>query len=256
MADGTSQSLKSRVSAEEWQARVDLAALYRLVALHGWDDMIFTHISARVPGPDRHFLINPFGYMFEEITASSLVKIDAEGGKVMGDGPVNYAGFVIHGAIHDAREDAHAVIHLHTPYGQAVSAMAEGLMAFTQTAMIAERGVAYHDYEGVAVHLDERKRLTANLGDKNLMILRNHGTLCTGATIGQAFVNMYYLERACEVQVLMLSAGREGLRQPSPESLARTRNEIGNTGMKQTANELAWPALLRKLDRMDSSFRS
>lgn len=190
-------TMQEQVSAEEWALRVDLAAAYRLVALYGWDDLIFTHLSARVPGPEHHFLINPYTHMFEEITASSLVKIDVDGNKVMETpAPVNRAGFVIHSAIHNAREDAVAVLHLHTPYGQAVSAMAEGLMPHTQTAMIAHHDIAYHDFEGIATDLEERERLVEDLGTKNAMILRNHGTLTVGATVAEAFLRMYFLERA------------------------------------------------------------
>jgi ribulose-5-phosphate 4-epimerase/fuculose-1-phosphate aldolase len=251
-----STSMRDRVSAEEWALRVDLAAAYRLVALYGWDDLIFTHLSARVPGPEHHFLINPYSMMFEEITASSLVKIDVEGNKV-GDhpAPVNRAGFVIHSAIHAAREDAVAVLHLHTPHGQAVSAMAEGLLPHTQTAMIAGHDVAYHDFEGIATELDERERLVADLGTRNTMILRNHGTLAVGASVGQAFLRMYFLERACEAQILMLSAGRANLNTPNQGVAEKVESQSSGQGMAMLAQQLAWPALLRKLDRLDPGFR-
>ncbi|KRB48929.1 class II aldolase/adducin family protein [Phenylobacterium sp. Root700] len=250
-------SLRDQVSQEEWAVRVDLAAAYRLVALYGWDDLIFTHLSARVPGPEHHFLINPYDLMFEEITASSLVKIDHEGNKIV-DRPayVNRAGFVIHSAIHMGREDAHAVLHLHTPHGQAVSAMAEGLLPHTQTAMIAMHDVAYHDFEGIATELEERERLVADMGAKNAMILRNHGTLTVGESVAQAFLRMYYLERACEAQVLMLSAGRDGLNTPPQGVAEKVEMQSGAAGMKKLADRLAWPALLRKLDRIDPSFRN
>lgn len=250
-------SLRDQVSEEEWAVRVDLAAAYRLVALYGWDDLIFTHLSARVPGPEHHFLINPYDLMFEEITASSLVKIDHEGNKIV-DRPayVNRAGFVIHSAIHMGREDAHAVLHLHTPHGQAVSAMAEGLLPHTQTAMIAMHDVAYHDFEGIATELEERERLVADMGAKNAMILRNHGTLTVGESVAQAFLRMYYLERACEAQVLMLSAGRDGLNTPPQGVAEKVEMQSGAAGMKKLAERLAWPALLRKLDRIDPSFRN
>lgn len=249
-------SVREQVSAEEWAQRVDLAAAYRLVALYGWDDLIFTHLSARVPGPEHHFLINPYNLMFEEITASSLVKIDGEGNKVMDTpSPVNRAGFVIHSAVHAAREDAAAVLHLHTPHGQAVSAMAEGLLPHTQTAMIAGHDVAYHDFEGIATELDERERLVQDLGTKHAMILRNHGTLTVGKTIGQAFLRMYFLERACEAQVLMLSAGRDGLNNPNQGVAEKVESQSGGEGIGMLADGLAWPALLRKLDRIDPSFR-
>src|SRR5436190_8027457 len=186
MADGSVAgvtSLKGKVSAEEWQARVDLAALYRLVAMHGWDDLIYTHISGRIPGPEHHFLINPYGLMFEEITASSLVKIDLEG-NVVQETPyfINPAGFTIHSAIHAARDDAHYVMHLHTDQGVAVSAQIEGLLPISQTALVCMPQLSYHDYEGIALNLDERDRLVADLGDKGMMLLRNHGTLTVGAT--------------------------------------------------------------------------
>ena len=201
--------IRGAVSAEEWAVRVDLAAAYRLVALYGWDDLIFTHLSARVPGPEHHFLINPYDMMFEEITASSLVKIDVEGQPVVPTShPVNPAGFVIHSALHMAREDAHAVMHLHTPHGQAVSAMADGLLPHTQTAMIAKHDVAYHEYEGIATYLEERERLVEDMGHKNMMILRNHGTLTVGETVAEAFIKMYFLERACEAQCLALAGGQ------------------------------------------------
>lgn len=244
------------MSEAEWKVRVDLAAAYRLVALYGWDDLIFTHLSARVPGPEHHFLINPYTHMFEEITASSLVKIDIEGRKVDDSpAPVNAAGFVIHSAIHMAREDAAAVLHLHTPHGQAVSAMREGLLAHTQTAMIAQHDVAYHDYEGIATNLEERERLVADLGNKHSMLLRNHGTLTLGTSVAQAFLRMYFLERACEAQVMMLAAGRDALITPHDGIADVVRDQVSGTSMAMAAEMLAWPALLRKLDRIDPSFR-
>lgn len=255
-ADQPQPSIRDQVSEEEWALRVDLAAAYRLVAYYGWDDLIFTHLSARVPGPEHHFLINPYTHMFDEITASSLVKIDTEGNRVMeARQPVNKAGFVIHSAIHMGRDDAHAVLHLHTPHGQAVSAMAEGLLPHTQTAMIARHDVAYHDFEGIATDMDERERLVADLGTKNAMILRNHGTLTIGETVPQAFLRMYYLERACEAQVLMLSAGRDNLYTPPQGTPEKVEMQTAAPGMKRLAEGLAWPALLRKLDRIDPSFR-
>src|SRR5882757_202742 len=200
------ESLEGKVSAEEWQLRIDLAATYRLVAMYGWDDLIFTHISARVPGPEHHFLINPYGLLFEEITASSLVKIDVEGNKVMESPfPVNAAGFTIHSALHMNRDDAGCVIHLHTTDGVAVSAQKDGLLPLDQHAMMISGEMAYHDYEGVALDLDERDRLVADLGDKNAMLLRNHGTLALGKNCADAFLRMFYLERACSMQVRALS---------------------------------------------------
>ena len=256
MVQEKTSNVRDMVSAEEWALRVDLAAAYRLVALYGWDDLIFTHLSARVPGPEHHFLINPYTHMFEEITASSLVKIDVDGNKVTDTpAPVNRAGFVIHSAIHAAREDAAAVLHLHTPHGQAVSAMACGLLPHTQTAMIAHHDVAYHDFEGIATELDERERLVADIGDKHAMILRNHGTLTVGATVAPAFLRMYFLERACEAQVHMLAAGRDGLNNPNQGVAEKVEQQSRPEGMGALAQTLAWPALLRKLDRIDPSFR-
>jgi ribulose-5-phosphate 4-epimerase/fuculose-1-phosphate aldolase len=247
-------SLKDKVSAEEWQVRVDLAAAYRLVAYYGWDDLIFTHLSARVPGPEHHFLLNPYNLMFEEVTASSLVKVDSSGNPV-GETPfiTNAAGFTIHSAVHMAREDAQAVIHLHTPHGQAVSAHGEGLLPLTQTAMLVREDIAYHDYEGVAVDLGERERIVANLGSKGAMLLRNHGTLALGETVGEAFVKIYFLERACQAQILALSAGEGNLNHP-PQGAPEVTAEQGRAGLKMAARALAWPALLRKAYRLDPSF--
>ncbi|MBB6228162.1 ribulose-5-phosphate 4-epimerase/fuculose-1-phosphate aldolase [Polymorphobacter multimanifer] len=249
------QSVQEQVSDAEWALRVDLAAAYRLVAMHGWDDLIFTHLSVRVPGPEHHFLINPYNLMFEEITASSLVKIDVDGHPVM-ETPylTNAAGFTIHSAIHMAREDAHAVIHLHTPHGQAVAAQAEGLMPITQTAMLIRDELAYHHYEGVATDLEERERLVADLGTKSAMILRNHGTLTVGETVAEAFIKMYFLERACEAQCLALAGGTALLNHPPQGTPEKAANQ-GRAGLKLVGNMLAWPALLRKLDRADASFR-
>jgi ribulose-5-phosphate 4-epimerase/fuculose-1-phosphate aldolase len=247
MADDAGTSLKGRVSAEEWQARVDCAALYRLVALHGWDDMIFTHISMRVPGPDHHFLINPYGMFFEEMTASSLVKVDLDGNIVS---PTQYyinpAGFTIHSAIHGAREDALCVIHLHTDAGVGVSAQKEGLLPLTQNALLVIPQLAYHGYEGVALNLDERERLVADIGDKKLMLLRNHGTLAVGMNAADAFVGIFFLERACAEQVAALSAGRDNVL-IAPE--AAQQEALGPSKGLAMVSGLAWPGLKRKLDR-------
>jgi ribulose-5-phosphate 4-epimerase/fuculose-1-phosphate aldolase len=242
------KSVKDMVSAEEWQLRVDLAATYRLVAMYGWDDMIFTHISVRVPGPEHHFLINPYGMLFEEITASSLVKVDLEGNIVM-DSPyfVNPAGFTIHSAIHMAREDAQCVLHLHTDDGVAVSAQEDGLMPLSQFAMLVRPHLAYHDYEGVALDLDERERLVKDIGDKNTMLLRNHGTLAVGESCGLAFMAIYFLERACATQVRTMSA--------KPHMPIDTVDGQSESLFQPGIDALAWPALLRKLDRADPSFR-
>lgn len=248
-------SLKGKVSDEEWEIRVDLAAAYRMVAYYGWDDLIFTHLSARVPGPDHHFLLNPYNLMFEEVTASSLVKVDANGNPVEPTPFItNPAGFTIHSAIHMAREDAHAVMHLHTPAGQAVSAHGEGLLPLTQTAMLVRGDCAFHEYEGVAVDLGERERLVADLGDKHAMILRNHGTLALGGNVGECFVRLYFLERACQAQVMALSAG-DNINNP-PQGSPEITAEQGERGVALAANLLAWPALKRKAYRLDAGFAS
>jgi ribulose-5-phosphate 4-epimerase/fuculose-1-phosphate aldolase len=247
-------SLEGKVSAEEWKLRVDLAATYRLVALHGWDDMIFTHISARVPGPEHHFLINPYGLLFEEITASSLVKIDIDGNKVDDTVyPVNPAGFTIHSALHMNRDDAHCIIHLHTTDGVAVSAQADGLLPLDQHAMMICGDTTYHDYEGVALDLDERDRLVQDIADKHVMILRNHGTLALGKSCADAFLRMFYLERACSMQVAALGGGAKPNwpNQGVPEKTAQT----GRMAFEGHLGALAWPALLRKLDRIDPGYK-
>lgn len=241
---------------DEAAARVDLAAAYRLVALYGWDDLIFTHLSARVPGPEHHFLINPYNLMFEEITASSLVKIDVDGNPVDPTPyAINPAGFTIHSALHMARSDAQAVMHLHTPYGQAVSGMEFGLLPYTQTAMIAGEDIAYHDYEGLATDLDERARLVDDLGDRHAMILRNHGTLTIGESVATCFMRLYFLERACEAQVHMLSAGKDRLWRPHDDIPGKVKRQTDPRAMGIVTSRLAWPALLRKLDRIDPSYR-
>jgi ribulose-5-phosphate 4-epimerase/fuculose-1-phosphate aldolase len=246
-------SLKGKVSDEEWAIRVDLACAYRMVAHYGWDDLIFTHLSARIPGPEHHFLLNPYQLMFEEVTASSLVKVDVHGNPVEPTPFItNPAGFTIHSAIHMAREDAHAVMHLHTPAGQAVAAHSEGLLPLTQTAMLVRQDVAFHDYEGVAVDLSERERLVANLGDKGAMILRNHGTLAVGRNVGECFLRLYFLERACQAQVMALSAG-EAVNMP-PQGAPEITAEQGAAGLNVAANLLAWPALKRRAYRLDPGF--
>ena len=256
MADGNLagiRALKGQVSEGEWQTRVELAALYRLVALEKWDDLIFTHISARVPGPEHHFLINPFGMYFEEVTASSLVKVDLDGNIVM-DSPygINPAGFTIHSAVHGAREMAKFVIHLHTDQGVAVSAQAEGLLPLSQHALIVLPHLAYHDFEGIALNLDERERLISDLGDKSLMMLRNHGTLATGSTAAEAWVSLFHLERACKMQVMALSAGRERVQLTSQSA----RDEVSKVVSRGLAafSSLPWPGLLRQLDRRSPGY--
>src|SRR5881227_846905 len=246
-------SLEGKVSDEEWAIRVDLAAAYRMVAAYGWDDLIFTHLSARIPGPEHHFLLNPYNLMFEEVTASSLVKVDVNGNPVDPTPFItNPAGFTIHSAIHMAREDAHAVMHLHTPAGQAVAAHSEGLLPLTQTAMLIRNDVAFHDYEGVAVDLGERERLVADLGIRNAMILRNHGTLAIGKNVGECFVRLYFLERACQAQIMALSAG-EAINNP-PQGSPEITAQQGRIGVALAANPLAGRSLKRKASRLDPSF--
>jgi ribulose-5-phosphate 4-epimerase/fuculose-1-phosphate aldolase len=247
-------SVRARVSADEWQARVDLAAAYRLVAHYGWDDLIFTHISARVPGPEHHFLINPYGLLFTEMTASNLVKVDLDGA-IVEPTPyfVNPAGFTIHSAVHAAREDAKCVLHLHTVAGVAVSCQEGGLLALEQTAMLVADQVAYHEYEGVALLLDERPRLVADLGAKNAMLLRNHGTLTVGETVGEAFLTMYFLERACATQVAALAGGVK-LHPPAPAVKELVRQQAAH-GVAPVA-KLAWDAQLRMLDAKDPSYKT
>ena len=248
-------SLRGQVSREEWEARVDLAACYRLVHHYGMDDLVYNHISARVPGEEGHFLINAYGMTYDEITASSLVKIDFDGKVVLDSGTgygVNLAGFVIHSAVHRAREDVACVIHTHTPAGMAVSAMACGLQPLTQNAMYFG-GIGYHDYEGPAVDLDEQKRLVADLGTNEAMILRNHGLLSVGRTIAEAFVTMYWLDRACQAQALAM-ASNTPLVSPG-EATVRTTNERYKPGQRRKIGELEWAGLLRLVERRYPGFR-
>ena len=244
-----------RVGDAEWRARVDCAALYRLIALYGWDDMIFTHISLRLPGPDHHFLINPYGFLFDEITASSLVKVDLDG-NIVDPTPyfINPAGFTIHSAIHAAREDAVCVLHCHTDAGVAVSAQKRGLLPVSQTAMACTADLAYHDYEGVALELDERERLVADLGQKSFMLLRNHGTLTVGDSAASAFMRMFYLERACRMQVLAQAGGE--LLECDSGMEQRVRGQTAPAFMKELGGSLAWPGLLRKVARQSPGFNT
>ena len=252
------EEVKNRVTIEEWQTRVNLAAAYRLIASYGWDDMIYTHISARVPGTEDEFLINPFGLMFDEVTASSLVKINGKGEKVDDSPfPVNPAGFTIHSAVHQVRHDAACVIHLHTIAGTAVATDPRGLLPLNQTAMLVRDDIAYHDFEGVAVDLDERPRLQQDLGEKNIMLLRNHGTLTLGATVAEAFMRIYFIERAAEMQVATLSSTGGEFYLATEE----VQDKVADQGRdeeiaRQSANMLAWPALLRRLDRLDPSYKT
>lgn len=253
MSDSTS-TVRSVVSEAEWERRVDLAACYQLVALFGWDDLIFTHISVRVPGPEHHFLINPYGMLFSEITASALVKVDLEGMKVM-DNPyeINPAGFTIHSAIHAAREDAKCVLHVHSVNGVAVSAQARGVLPISQHSIFVLSSLAYHDYEGVALNEDEKPRLVRDLGDKRFFMLRNHGLLTVGESVAEAFVSMYLFETTCMIQVRAQASGE--LIHLSPR-IVEGAKEQWKQFTKGAGGGLAWPALLRKLDRLDPNFRS
>lgn len=237
----------------EWRQRVDLAACYRLVALYGWDDLIFTHISARVPGPHHHFLINPYGWMFNEITASSLVKVDLDG-RLVDESPhqVNPAGFIIHSAVHSARNDADCVLHVHSINGVAVSAQTDGVLPLSQQSMLVLSSLAYHDYEGIAVEADERPRLASDLGDKTFLMLRNHGLLTVGRSIAEAFVAMYFFEAACMIQVRAL-AGGAGIRRIDDSIIVRASQQF-DAVTRGLGGALAWPALLRRLDSVDPSY--
>jgi ribulose-5-phosphate 4-epimerase/fuculose-1-phosphate aldolase len=245
--------IRSDVSADEWQQRVDLAACYRLVARYGWDDLIFTHISARVPGPEHHFLINPYGLMFDEITASSLVKVDLEGQKMI-DSPfdINPAGFTIHSAVHAAREDAACVLHVHSVNGVAVSAQEDGLLPLSQHSMAVLPSLAYHDYEGVALEADEKPRLVRDLGDKRFLMLRNHGLLTVGRTVAEAFVGMYFFETSCMMQVRAQAGG--GPLRRIPQAIVDNAPRQFAAVTRGAGGNLAWPALLRKLDAVDPSY--
>ncbi|MEM9233756.1 MAG: class II aldolase/adducin family protein [Pseudomonadota bacterium] len=243
-------SLKGKVSEEEWRLRCDLAATYRLVQLFGWDDLVFTHISVRLPDEDgeARFLINPYGIYFEEMTASSLLKIDLKGNKIS-DSPytANAAGFTIHSAVHEVRHDAGCVLHLHSRYGIAVSASEGGLRRLSQHSMQVYDDLAYHDYEGIAFNLEERERLQADLGAHSLLMLRNHGTLTTGPNCAIAFARMYYLERACEIQVLAQSAG--AVREESEEMTNLVGKQSAPLWIQGLGDKLVWPGLIRRLQR-------
>ena len=247
-------NVRDQASAEEWQTRVDLAALYRLTALHHWDDLVFTHISMRVPGPEHHFLINPYGFLFEEITASSLVKVGLEGNIVM-ETPyfINPAGFTIHSAVHEAREDALCVYHTHTLYGVAVSAQKNGLLPVSQFSLLPLASIGYHNYEGLALNAEEKPRLVADLGRNQALILRNHGLLTVGRSAADAYLMMYLLERACRSQILAQSGGSElvSVAEPILKGIQAQVEEV----TKGSGGNLVWPALLRKLDRTDPSYK-
>ena len=247
-------SLKQIVSEQEWQLRVDLAACYRLVALYGWTDLIFTHLSARIPGPEDHFLINPYGVLFDEITASSLVKVDQQCTKVIDSPfPVNPAGFNIHSCIHEARHDVGCVMHTHSRAGVAVSAQKAGVLPISQQSTFVLSSLAYHDYEGIALRDDEKARLQADLGDKTYLMLRNHGLLVVGQTVADAFLSMYTFENTCRIQIDAQAGGGELVR-VDPRIIEGVAEAQKAVTMGQRSG-LAWPALIRKLDRVDPSYR-
>lgn len=246
-------SVKDSVSDQEWALRVDLAAAYRLVAMYGWDDLVFTHISARIPGAEHHFLINPYGMMFEEITASSLIKVDLNGDKVAeSDYPVNPAGFTIHSAVHAAREDAQCVMHTHSINGVAVSAQKEGVLPLSQQSLFVLSSLGYHSYEGVALNEEEKPRLVADLGANNFLMLRNHGLLTAGKTIADAFLYMYLFEASCMIQVRALAGGKEMV-QVGSRIVAGIQQQAEQV-TKGLGGGLAWPGLLRKLDRKNPGY--
>ena len=253
MSNPAVASVRDRVSPEEWQQRVNLAAAYRLVAHFRWDDLVFTHLSARVPGPEHHFLINPYGMLFDEITASSLVKVDLDGKKVM-ESPyeINPAGFVIHSAIHAAREDAQCVLHVHSLNGIAVSAQRKGVLPISQQSIFVLSSLAYHDYEGVALRDDEKPRLVHDLGDKRFLMLRNHGLITVGSNVADAFVALYFFEATCAIQVRAMQAGSELISIDS--RIIDTAQAQAQAVTRGLGGGLAWPALLRRLDRLDPSY--
>lgn len=252
--DSATSDVRNKVSAEEWAVRVDLAACYRLVALYGWDDLVFTHISARVPGT-HDFLINPYGLTFEEITASNLVRVDLAGRKTL-ETPyeINPAGYTIHSAIHEARQDANCVLHLHTMQGVAVSCQKAGLLPISQQASIIVQSLSYHDYEGIALNPDEKARLQQHLGNTRHLMLRNHGLLTVGGSVADAFLSMYTFQRACEIQVLAQGNGAELVLIPS--SVLDTVPGYLKAVTRGAGSGVAWPALLRKIDRLDPGYRA
>ncbi|RYF68663.1 MAG: class II aldolase/adducin family protein [Comamonadaceae bacterium] len=251
----TVSDVRRQVTPEEWQTRVELAAAYRLVAHFGWDDLIFTHISARVPGEPDQFLINPYGMLFDEITASSLVKVDHHGTPLMAtDYDVNPAGFLIHSAIHEGRPEVQCVLHTHTQYGVAVSAQEGGLLPISQQSIFPLARLAYHGYEGVALNDDERPRLVADLGQSNFLILRNHGLLTCGRGVPEALLGMYTLESACRIQILAQAGG--GALTRIPDDIVATSVEQSRQVTKGKGAGLAWPGLLRRLDRIDPSYKN
>ena len=246
-------SLKEVVSAEEWQLRCDLAACYRLIALYGWSDLVFTHVSARIPGPEHHFLINPYGLMFDEITASSLVKVDQHCNKLIDSSfPVNPAGFTIHSAVHAARHDAACVLHVHSLNGVAVSAQKGGVLPLSQQSIFVLSSLSYHDYEGVALRDDEKPRLVRDLGTSNFLMLRNHGLLTVGGSVADAFLSMYLFETVCTIQVRAQAGGGE-LVQVDPRIIAGAQQQAAAV-TKGLGAGLTWPGLLRRLDRRSPGY--
>jgi ribulose-5-phosphate 4-epimerase/fuculose-1-phosphate aldolase len=247
-------SLRGRVSDDEWQLRCDLAACYRLIAAYGWSDLVFTHVSARIPGPEHHFLINPYGLMFDEITASSLVKVDQQCNKLSDTPlPVNPAGFVIHSAIHAVRDDAGCVLHTHSRAGVAVSAQKCGVLPISQQSTFVLSSLAFHDYEGVALRDDEKSRLQADLGTATFLVLRNHGLLTVGRSVPDAFLNMYVFENTCRIQIDAQAGG--DLIEISP-AILQGLAQVMKTATVGLGSGVAWPALLRKLERLDPGYRT
>jgi ribulose-5-phosphate 4-epimerase/fuculose-1-phosphate aldolase len=245
-------SLKQAVSAEEWETRVALAACYRLVAMYGWSDLVFTHISARVPGPEHHFLINPYGLMFDEINASSLVKVDEQCNKVIDSPfPVNPAGFVIHSAVHEARPDVACVLHTHTRAGVAVSAQKCGVLPISQQSTFVLASLAYHDYEGVAFRGEEKPRLQADMGRANFLMLRNHGLLVAGKSIADAFLSMYTFEATCQIQLSAQAGGELVHIEPAILGGVKEAMRVQTGGL---GGAFVWPSLIRKLDRLDPGY--
>lgn len=246
-------NLQGKVSEEEWQIRVNLAACYRLVEHFGWGDLIYTHISARIPGTD-HYLVNAFGLGFDEVTASNLVKTDLQG-NILDDTPfeINPAGFTIHSAVHEVRHDAHCVVHLHTNATIAVATLKEGLLPLSQYSTFSLSSMAHHGYEGLAVNPAEKRRLQEDLGDKNHLLLPNHGALTVGPTVGDAFMRMYDLQRACEVQLLIQASGQPAM-SVAPEILQGIFNQAKVVHSGSTGGQKAWPAMLRKAYRLDPGF--
>ncbi|BCX51040.1 MULTISPECIES: class II aldolase/adducin family protein [Comamonas] len=247
-------SLQGKISAEEWRTRIDLAAAYRLVALMGWDDMVYTHITAKIPGPEHHFLINPYGMMFDEITASSLVKVDLAGNVVMDSPfPINPAGFTIHSAVHAAREDAGCVLHTHSVNGVAVSAQADGVLPISQQSIFVLSSLGYHDYEGVALRDDEKPRLVRDLSNNNFFMLRNHGLLTVGQSVADAFMAMYTFESVCMIQVRAQSGGGR-LTMIDPAIIATSAQQAQQVTKGMGSGALNWPGLLRRLDRRSPGY--